>query len=152
MCLFPCLQVEISSLRLLSILPFRLIIWSFSSMQRLHRPDCRLCVLDCVTISQFIEYSAFFSLSCQMCFESSVSFLYRSCLNDLVWLWYLFLNSPLARPMYDAVWVSDVTVALYMTSLTKQLPRSGQLPGSRQLHVFSWGVGSLPSLLWSCVI
>ena len=50
-------------------------------------------------ISHFISKFIFISFSSHIYLESSVSFAYSRCLNDLVWLRYLSLNFSLA-PIY----------------------------------------------------
>jgi len=74
-----------------------------------------------------------------MYFDSSVSFAYFSFLNDLVWLLYLDLNDPPAKPKYDDEESPEFTVALYTTDLTKHSPRNGQFSFTLQLHFLTRG-------------
>ena len=73
-----------------------------------------------------------------MSFESSVSFSYRSCRNDFVWLLNLCLKVPPDRPMYVFSPSLDEMLALYMRAVVKHSPRKGQLSLVLQLHLLSW--------------
>ena len=81
----------------------------------------------------------FFFINFQTYLESSVSFLYFSWLNDLLWLLYLSLDVVLVNPMYATCSFSENTVALYAMQLERQFPSSGHLVGCLQLHVFLLG-------------
>ena len=81
----------------------------------------------------------FFFFNFQTYLESSVSFLYFSWLNDLLWLLYLSLNVVLVNPIYATCSFSKDTVALYMMQLERQFPSSGHLVGCLQLHIFLLG-------------
>ena len=115
----------ISSFLLLRVSLF-LRIWYFSSRQRLHICDRLICVFDFWSISQFILYWILFFFKFQMYFDSWVSFLYFSFLNDFLWLLYLCLNVPPVIPMYFFVSSFVSTVAWYTIAVSWHFPCSGQ--------------------------
>ena len=83
--LFLCLQVETSSDLLLSKNCFSaFMMHSFSSKHKLHLFDPPEYELACFKIDHVMVKCSFFSLSFQICFESSVSFAYFLFRKDLV--------------------------------------------------------------------
>ena len=78
-----------------------------------------------------------------MYLEGPVSVEYFLCLNDLVWLLHLNLNSPSNVPQQSLRLSVAVTSALYTMHLAKHLPARGQLSLYLQLHNL---VGFFPSV------
>ena len=105
---------------------FLMRMWYFSSIQRLHLFDDPLYGVALLIMSPDRSYSSFFSFRCHIYLLSSVEFFRLLLLNDCLCPYSLLLNVPSVSPTYFFVSVSDLTVASYITPLSKQCPSTGQ--------------------------
>ena len=127
-------------------------IWYFSSRQRLHSSDRLIYVFDFWSISQFILYWMLFFFKFQMYFNSWVSFLYFSFLNDFLWLLNICLNVRPVIPMYIFVSSFVSTMVWYVTVVVSwHFPCSGQFSLLLQLHS-GWALVSWLRTLLLCAV
>ena len=147
-----CLQLEYNSLLLLRVAPFGSnAIKYFSLVQRAQIPDTGLKGLARSTISHLISKFMFLcSSSCVRLLR--VVWLACSLLNVCLWPLHLSLNLLAVNPVYVCISPpSSVIVALYITSLSKHLPWTGQSSFISQLQVLISfiPVGSSSFELWA---
>ena len=97
-----------------------------------------------------VDISLYFFLIYQIYLDNVVSFEYRLCLNDFVWLLYLFIKFSSAAPRLVLFGFIDVNIVhLYTMSCAWHCPFNGQSSLLLQLHGLMFPVRLFNNfLLW----